>query len=377
MAGNTLFLTLRVFSATGGIEKVSRVAGKALYELANENPGDGLKVFSMYDAQADADEKYFPLSIFRGFSKSKRRFVNTAILHGVKCKQVILSHSNLLLPGYLIKLFSPATKLVLLAHGIEVWKRYPYFKKMMLHKCDHILAVSSYTRATIIAVHGIAENKITVLNNCLDPFLPPRIGLAHNDNLATRYGIIASDMVLLTITRLSFKEQYKGYDNVLYAIKNLKQTYPQIKYLLAGKYDAIEKQRVDAIVAELGIQQNIIFTGFIPDDELAALYHIADLYIMPSKKEGFGIVFIEAMYYGKPVIAGNKDGSADALDNGNFGLLVNPDDQQEISDAIVKVMSNKAAFVPNLQEVMDKFSYPVYKNKLRIILAECANRKSI
>ena len=95
---------------------------------------------------------------------------------------------------------------------------------------------------------------------------------------------------------------------------------------------------------------------------------------MPSKKEGFGIVFIEAMYYGKPVIAGNKDGSADALDNGNFGLLINPDDQQEISDAIVKVISNKTAFIPNLQDVMDKFSYPVYKNKLRTILAAFASK---
>ena len=374
MPGNTLFLTLRVFSATGGIEKVSRVAGKALYELANETPGCALKIFSMYDAQADADEKYFPAANFTGFFKNKRSFVNASIRQGVGCKQVILSHSNLLLPGYLIKLLSPRTKLILLAHGIEVWKPFTWLRKYMLHKCDHILAVSNFTKATIMAVHRIAENKVTVLNNCLDPFLPLGGGLAYNGSLAARYGIVAGDMVLLTITRLSFKEQYKGYDNVLYAIKNLKQAYPKIKYLLAGKYDAVEKQRVDAISAELGIQHNIIFTGFIADEDLAALYHIADIYIMPSKKEGFGIVFIEAMYYGKPVIAGNKDGSADALDNGNFGLLINPDDQQEISDAIVKVISNKTAYIPNLQDVMDKFSYPVYKNKLRTILAACANK---
>jgi len=156
----------------------------------------------------------------------------------------------------------------------------------------------------------------------------------------------------------------------LYAIKELKDKYPLIKYLVVGKYDEAEKLRVDKIISELELQDNIIFTGFIPDEELAAHYSIADLYIMPSKKEGFGIVFIEAMYYGKPVIAGNKDGSVDALDNGKFGLLINPDDKQEITNAIIKVISNKTAFIPNLQEVMAKFSYPVYKEKLRGILEE-------
>src|SRR5690242_1820340 len=71
----TLFLTLRVFSETGGIEKVSRILGKSLHELISEHPGESLKILSMYDKQGDEDEKYFPAFIFKGFGKKKLRFV--------------------------------------------------------------------------------------------------------------------------------------------------------------------------------------------------------------------------------------------------------------------------------------------------------------
>jgi glycosyltransferase involved in cell wall biosynthesis len=151
----------------------------------------------------------------------------------------------------------------------------------------------------------------------------------------------------------------------LHSINILKEKHPGIRYLLVGKYDAPEKTRVDAIIKNLGLSGHVIFTGFIPEDELAAHYNIADCYIMPSKKEGFGIVFIEAMYYGKPVIAGNTDGSVDALDHGNFGILVNPDDISEITNAIVKVIRNPGEFVPDISTVLAKFSYPVYKENLR------------
>ncbi|MBC7873226.1 MAG: glycosyltransferase family 4 protein, partial [Ferruginibacter sp.] len=361
----TLFLTLRVFSATGGIEKVSRVMGKALQELVSEEKGESLKVLSMYDNPGDGSSNYFPASIFQGFGKNKSKFVMEASRQGINAKQVILSHGNLLLAGYFIKLFSPKTRLVLIAHGIEVWSSFSFWKRYMLGKCDLVIAVSNFTKARMISVHGFDERKITVLNNCLDPFLQLPLPPAKNSLLLKRYALHPDDIVLITLTRLSYKERYKGYDNVLYAVKGLKEKYPQIRYLLVGKYDELEKTRMDDIITSLGLENNIIFTGFIPDEELAAHYNIADLYIMPSKKEGFGIVFIEAMYYGKPVIAGNKDGSADALANGQFGLLVNPDNRQEIIDAIVKVLSNITCYKPKLEEVLDKFSYPVYKENLR------------
>ena len=365
---NILFLTLRVFSATGGIEKVCRLAGRALHLSSLEYKDDKVKVFSMYDEHADVNELYFPKSVFTGFNKRKVHFIAKAVTEGINNQMVILSHVNLLVVGYLIKLISPKTKLVLIAHGIEVWRIFPKWKKIMLNKYDLILPVSEFTKTRMMELYDIPENKITVLNNCLDPFLPLPLKAKKNARLLQLYGINENDTVLFTLTRMAIGERYKGYDHVIQAVYELRHIKPSIKYLIVGKYDELEKARLDEIITRLSLQDNIILTGFIPDDEIAVHFNLADIYIMPSQKEGFGIVFIEALYYGKPVIAGNIDGSVDALKNGVFGLLVNPTNQLQITNAIVEVIINKQKFIPDPVKVMEHFGFNVYKEKLQHIL---------
>ena len=237
----------------------------------------------------------------------------------------------------------------------------------MLRKCDQVLPVSVFTKNKMMELYRFSEQKMTILNNCLDPYLPLPLQPQKDGQLRSRYGIGANDKVLLTLTRMASEERYKGYDMVMQAVYDLREKYPTIKYLLVGKYDAAEKKRLDEIIIRLGLRENIILTGFIPDEEIAAHYALADLYIMPSKKEGFGIVFIEAMFYGKAVIAGNMDGSVDALKNGAFGLLVNPGSQQQITEAIIEVINNKEKYIPGQQEVMEHFGFQVYKEKLKKI----------
>ena len=104
---NILFLTLRVFSATGGVEKVCKVAGRAMHLLAKEKQVNKLSIFSMYDESADINELYFPASIFTGFGMRKINFIRAAVKKGKGSEVVILSHINLLLVGLLIKMVSP------------------------------------------------------------------------------------------------------------------------------------------------------------------------------------------------------------------------------------------------------------------------------
>ena len=367
----TLFLTLQTFSATGGIEKVCRVAGKALHELALENNTE-LAIYSMHDKPQNK-QNYFPSRIFKGFNAKKKAFVLRALNEGKDCGIVVMSHVNLLSIGYLIKLFSPNTKLVLFAHGIEVWRPLPVWKKKMLESCDLILPVSLHTKNVMMKIYGLPAEKLRVLNNCLDPSLSAPVTGPTNESLLKRYNLKEDDLVMMTLTRLSENERYKGYDQVLRSLKDLLPDYPKLKYLVIGKYDAGEKKRVDSIIKDLGVEDSVIFAGFIQDDELAEHFNLADLYIMPSEKEGFGIVFIEAMYYGTPVIAGNMDGSVDALCKGELGLLVNPENQEEINTAIVKVLTNIAAYSPDQQLLMDKFGYEQYKKRLNKLLYNLEN----
>jgi phosphatidyl-myo-inositol dimannoside synthase len=157
---------------------------------------------------------------------------------------------------------------------------------------------------------------------------------------------------------------YKGYDHVLVALQQLRKRFQNLKYLIVGRYDDVEKKRIDSIIKEYGLENYVVFTGYVPDEQLAKHYGLGDIYVMPSKKEGFGIVFIEAMHYGLPVIAGNKDGSADALCNGKLGVLVDPDNQAEITHAIEKMILNRTQYKPDNILLESSFSFTSYKNKL-------------
>ncbi len=371
MHKSILFLTLRVFSATGGIEKICKVVCKVLMEMNKINSGQQkLSVLSMYDVQRDVDDKYIAPSFFKGFGQKKIIFSKSAIVQGCRADVVILSHINLLSIGFIIKLCSPKTKLILFAHGIEVWSPLHAFRKAMLKKCDLFITVSQFTKNRMMDLHPIPEEKLVVLNNCIDPYLPPPVNKTAENSFKKKYGFTNEDTVLMTLTRLSSKEMYKGYDNVLYAVSRLKSRYPGIKYLMIGRYDEQEKKRLDNIVKQLSLNGNVVFTGYVQDDDLASHYALADIYVMPSKKEGFGIVFIEAMYYGLPVIAGNKDGSTDALCNGRLGLLVDPDNQEEIDTAIERVILQPDQFIPDHELLMRHFSYAAYKEKLVKVLDE-------
>lgn len=367
MNNRLLFLTLNVFSATGGIEKVCRVAGKALHELSVEK-GSGLSVFSMYDNSGQVDETYFPRTLFKGFGGNRLKFVLASVRAGRGCNVVLLSHLNLLPVGYLIKKISPKTKLFLIAHGIEVWQPLSRLKRTLLQSVDLFLPVSSFTGKKLTEIHGTAARKVRVLNNCLDPFLKKNASPALEKALRERYNIGDKDLVLLTVTRLSFSEQYKGYDKVVAAMAEHTPSTRRIRYLIVGKYDAEEKDRLDAIISRYGLQDAVIYAGFAKDEELSAHFNLADAYIMPSTGEGFGIVFIEALFYGLPVIAGNVDGSVDALAGGEFGILVDPNNNTEIAEAVKKIVANKQSFVPDEKEVVKKFGYQQYKRKLEALL---------
>lgn len=364
---NILFLTLKVFSATGGIEKVCRVAGKVFYEWSAIN-NTKVHVYSMYDKQHNSDEnQYFPSEIFKGFGTAKVKFILSALKDASKYEVIILSHINLLLAGWLIKKYYPQKKIILFAHGIEIWGKLSKQKSMMIKCCDKFLPVSSYTSEKIKQVHNISPDKCIVLNNCLDPFMPLGKEFIGKTDLRRRYGYKPEDKILFTLTRLSSKERYKGYDKVLYAMVNVKKKHPHLKYLIAGSYDENEFTFITELSKKLGLADSLILAGFIPDKELVAHFSFADIYIMPSMKEGFGIVFIEAMFYGLHAIGGNKDGTVDALKNGELGLLVNPEDLNEIEDAINKCLNNDFVIEQQKGILLDNFSYENYKHKFEKI----------
>jgi phosphatidyl-myo-inositol dimannoside synthase len=339
-----------------------------LYEYGLEK-SIPIRILSMHDAKEAADDNpYFPADIFSGFNAAKGTFIMQAVSEGIKSNVVILSHINLLVAAWIIKKISPNTTIILMAHGIEIWKPLTARKLMMLAACDKIVSVSSFTKNKIIALHQLQTEKCLVLNNCIDPFLLRPSVKKRNADLVQRYRINENDVVLLTLTRLSFRDRYKGYGYVLQSLEEVVQSHKNIKYILAGGYEESEKDYIEEMIAILRLQNNVIITGFLAEEELAAHFALADIYVMPSVKEGFGIVFVEAMYYGTPVIAGNADGSTDALLQGKLGLLIEPDNTTAITEALQKMIINKKAYEPDHELLMDNFGYEHYKRRLAEVL---------
>lgn len=363
-----LFLTLRVFSATGGIEKVCRIIGKLLFEMTFSG-NKKFDIYSSHDSSVAAKEnKYFPNEFYRGFENRRLNFIWSSFRKGIKSDVVLLSHINLLPVGWLIKIFSPSTRIILIAHGIEVWYLPLGLKKKMINACDKIICVSQFTKDKITELKLAKEEKCIVINNCLDPYLPS-INTSHKPKeLREKYGFIETDKILFTLTRMEASERYKGYDRVMHAIAELKKDIPEIKYVIGGSYETKEKDYIDALIKDLGITENVVMTGFIPDEKLSDYFLLADQYIMPSYNEGFGIVFIEAMYYNLPVTAGNKDGSVDALLNGKLGILIDPMNILEIKNAIRRNFNNNEKINPDINLLMSNFGYEHYKKRFESIL---------
>ncbi|RZK06998.1 MAG: glycosyltransferase [Flavobacterium sp.] len=270
----------------------------------------------------------------------------------------------------MIKKIYPQKRIILMAHGIEVWQNLSNWKVQFLKKHCEIWAVSRYTASKLIA-KGISDSKIQILNNCLDPFFKLPESFQKPQHLLERYQLSSDQPIIFTLTRLSSLEKYKGYDIVINSLKELLVVHPKLHYILAGKADEEEKERILNLIKSNDLEKHITLTGFLKDEEVNDHYLLADLFVMPSQGEGFGIAFIEAAACGCAAIAGNKDGSIDALLNGELGTLIDPDDTMELRKAIENSLAIiKSAEKSRLLQEKCKmhFSFESYKKNVLDLL---------
>jgi glycosyltransferase involved in cell wall biosynthesis len=258
---------------------------------------------------------------------------------------------------------------VTLAHGVEVWGM-GRAKRISLAFSKKILAVSRYTRQRILdQIPGCTASRVSVFPNTFDSdrFCPS----PKSRDLMRRLGLVDTDLIVLSVSRLSSSEGAKGCDKVISGIKGLSTRFPNLKYIACGSGDDLPRLR--AVARDAGLLDKVIFPGFIPDALLPDYYNLCDLFVLPSKKEGFGIVFLEALGCGKPVVAGNKDGSVDALLDGELGLLIDPDSADAVTEAILKVL-NKNVPIRTLDgsylrsHVIRVYGFAAFKSRLGELL---------
>ena len=294
------------------------------------------------------------VTFFAGAAKGPAQYLRAlARVRAAKPDLVICGHVNLLPVACTI-----TRRPLLIVYGIEAWKRTPRSLALrLLHRACAVVSISEITRTRLIAWSKYAGPTFLLPNAIhLDDY-----GIHEKrPDLVARYGLDGK-RVLLTVGRLAAEERYKGFDEVL---EILGQLPDDVVYMIAGGgNDAVRLQQK---AAQLGVGKRVIFTGLFPDADKADLYALADVYVMPSRGEGFGFVFLEALASGVPVIGSKHDGGREALLYGELGLLVDPANPAEILTAIREVLARprQRAIPPRLSY----FSFENFKARLNAIL---------
>jgi glycosyltransferase involved in cell wall biosynthesis len=358
-----LFLYLKTFSGMGGIEKFNRVFMKVFQDLINE---DQIYFNAITPYDTFADERYLEENHLIQ-SKGRLRFIFQSIWESRKYDILILSHINLWTVGLLLRILYPKKKIVLITHGIEIWKDLSFLPKYFLNTCDLIISVSQFTRNQIIEKHKTNPDIIKVLNNTIDPYHKLPQTFVKPENLLHRYKLKIEQPILITVARLNTSEKYKGYDLVLNLLPEILKSFPNLVYLICGKYDQPEYTRLSTLIHQLGINSNVILAGYIREREMVAHYLLGDVFVMPSRKEGFGIVFIESMACGLQAIGGNLDGTVDAFQHGGVGFTVDPTQPMELKNAILTALQNPLTPIERKKlqkQVIDKYGFSQYKNSI-------------
>ena len=350
---------------------MTRSLAYSLCNIAKQNNWD-FSLWSLYDSRYDLMDQYVPAGNYTGFGNRRLKFGVKALKTASKADTIILSHINLSLIGLLVKLINPKCKVWLIAHGIEVWRPLNFTKRLFLKRyCDKIVSVSHFTNKQMIDLHRSDPKKCFVLNNVIDPFIKLPVKFSKPEYLLNRYSISSDTPVIFTLTRLASSEQYKGYDQVIKSVSRLKHKFHGIKYILSGPYDLAEEKRIRELINLYQVNDHVILTGFLIESELADHFLLADLFVLPSKKEGFGIVFVEALACGLPVICGNADGSIDAIRNGELGTAINVDDLDELEKTISKHFESPPALNTRQtlqQESLHYFNEQAYRNNLKKLM---------
>ena len=361
-----VFVFIEIFAQEGGIQSYVKDLFAAYLEIAQKHSLRG-EVFILRDkigCDNPYERDYLTFHYLKSLPPWKGRLKLAVSL--LQC--LLLRRPQHLYCGH-IKL-SPLIKLIctplaipytILTYGKEVWSTLPENQRQALIQAESIWTISRYSRDRLCKANSIEPDKVSILPCIVDgvKFTPGE----KPQDLVNKYDL-KDCKVLMTVARLWSGDIYKGVDVTIRALPKILQVFPQVRYLIIGRGD--DRPRLEKLAVELGVGSRVVFAGFVPTEELVHHYRVADAYIMPSQ-EGFGIVYLEAMVCGKPVLSGDADGSADPLQDGKLGWRVPHRDPEAVAQACIEILQGNDKRCQGdwlRQETLRKFSKEAFKEQL-------------
>ena len=361
----------------GGVQRAGRHLASVLTEFAASR-GMECRILSLNDGPELKRLAVAGREIaFTGSERAKGRFLSAAIRAArrpvakgkSKTKIVVAGHANLAPVVRAMKFASPRLKSIICTHGVEVWEPLTRLRRMALRRADLVLAPSRYTADQVAAVQGVATEKIRVLPWALDPQFET---LAPNAAKAAVPANFPEGQVVLTVGRWQTDERYKGMDTLITALPRLMSRWPELQLAAVG--DGDDREWLQDLAEENGVGMHVHFLSGLSYEELAACYAHCEIFALPSKGEGFGLVYLEAMACGKPVIGGAHGGAPEVIEDGKTGYLVQHGDAVQLATAIETLLAD-----PDLRKEMgrrgkqraeNQFRFSAFAKSFRKILRE-------
>ena len=205
---------------------------------------------------------------------------------------------------------------------------------LVLRKASRNVCVSSYT-ASWVAARGVDPRKICVIPNGVDMREIESRRARRGSSRRVDAAFSGPGPVVLTVARLVLS---KGIQSVIAAMPRIVSDVPGARYVIVG--DGRDREHLLRLAAASPVADAVTFLGALSDDEKFDCYRRCAVFALPSQREGFGIVFLEANAFGKPVVGGRVGGVPDAVVHGETGLLVDPRSDSEVAEAIIRLLKN-------------------------------------
>ena len=352
-------------STHGGVERVGRHVAAVLSSFAREQRTP-CKLFALNDPPGTQQMQVEEMQIrVEGFGRRKASFALSVLAAAPRARLIYVGHPNLAPVGLMARLLRPRLRYVVTGHGIDVWDPLPFPRQQALRRATAVTAPSQFTCERIMQAQKVEPSKVHLLPWALSPAF-----CALRDGAKQAKVELPKGKLLLTVARLATSEKFKGLDTVIQVMPRLLQADPQIRYVVVG--DGDDRPRLEQLARDVGVTDHVLFAGARTDQELAAMYDACQVMVLPSRKEGFGLVFLEAMAFGMPVVGGNFGGTPEVVVDGETGFLVDYGNLDCLADRLLRLLSE-----PPLQRRMgeagrrrleEHYTFEIFNQRLRQIL---------
>ena len=322
--------------APGGVQRAGRHVAAVMNEFA---AGHGMecRLLSLNDSpelhRMAVGTREF---VFTGSARGKARFSAAAARSARRRAKIILAgHPHLAPVAQGARLFSRRAKTIICAHGLEVWEPLSFLRRHALRSADLILAPSQDTANQLASQQDVPQERIRVLPWALDPqfeaLIAAKPGAAPPANFP-------KGRVILTVGRWFADERYKGMDTLITALPRLLTEWPDVQLVAVGEGD--DQGWLEQIADGRGVLRHVHFLSGLKYAEIAACYQACEIFALPSRGEGFGLVYPEAMACGKPVIGGLHGGAPEVIDDGKTGYLVQHGDAGQLATSLEALLAD-------------------------------------